>query len=107
MSRWCPLGLTRSQKCKLQRISAKESKEKEAEKIFNDTHLQYPREWKPKAAETTQATTKIEDKTAVVQLSAGMADRPAPAARPFEPSTDYPTPESILYAPTPMGDNEL
>jgi hypothetical protein len=38
MPRWCPLGLTRSQKRKLQRLRAKENQEKEAEKIFNDTH---------------------------------------------------------------------
>jgi hypothetical protein len=38
MPRWCPSGLTRSQKRKLQCLRAKESKEKEVEKIFNDTH---------------------------------------------------------------------
>jgi hypothetical protein len=42
MPRWCPAGLTRSQKRKLQRLRAKESQEKEAEKIFNGTHPQYP-----------------------------------------------------------------
>jgi hypothetical protein len=42
MPRWCPSGLTRSQKRKLQRLRAKESQEKEAKKIFNDTHPQYP-----------------------------------------------------------------
>jgi hypothetical protein len=42
MPRWCPAGLTRSQKQKLQRIRVKENQEKEAEKIFNDTHPQYP-----------------------------------------------------------------
>jgi hypothetical protein len=35
--RWCPSGLTRSQKQKLQRPRAKENQEKETEKIFNDT----------------------------------------------------------------------
>jgi hypothetical protein len=38
MPRWCPAGLTWSQKQKLQCHRAKESQEKEAEKIFNDTH---------------------------------------------------------------------
>jgi hypothetical protein len=38
MPRWCPSGLTRSQKQKLQRLRANESQEKETEKIFNDTH---------------------------------------------------------------------
>jgi hypothetical protein len=42
MPRWCPSGLTRSQKRKLQRLRAKENQEKEAENIFNDTHSQYP-----------------------------------------------------------------
>jgi hypothetical protein len=54
MPRWCPAGLTRSQKRKLQRLRAKESQEKEAEKIFNDTHPQYPppqKKWRPKAVE--------------------------------------------------------
>jgi hypothetical protein len=37
MSRWCPSELTRSQNRKLQRLRAKENKEKEAKKIFNDT----------------------------------------------------------------------
>jgi hypothetical protein len=36
--RWCLAGLTRSQKQKLQRLRAKENQEKEAKKIFNDTH---------------------------------------------------------------------
>jgi hypothetical protein len=52
MPRWCLSGLTRSQKRKLQRLRAKEIKEKEAEKIFNDTHPQYPplqKRWRPKA----------------------------------------------------------
>jgi hypothetical protein len=54
MPRWCPSGLTRSQKRKLQRLRAKENQEKEAEKIFNDTHPQYPppqKRWRPKAVE--------------------------------------------------------
>jgi hypothetical protein len=38
MPRWCPAGLTRSQKRKLQRLRAKENQEKKEEKIFNDTH---------------------------------------------------------------------
>jgi hypothetical protein len=42
MPRWCLSGLTQSQNRKLQRLRAKEGKEKEVEKIFNDTHPQYP-----------------------------------------------------------------
>jgi hypothetical protein len=62
MPRWCPAGLTRSQKRKLQRLRAKENQEKEAEKIFNDTHPQYPppqKKWRPKAVEEKETTTKI------------------------------------------------
>jgi hypothetical protein len=69
MPRWCPSGLTRSQKRKLQRLRAKEIKEKEAEKIFNDTHPQYPppqKRWRPKAVEKNQTATKTENKTTTV-----------------------------------------
>jgi hypothetical protein len=51
MPRWCPAGLTRSQKRKLQRLRAKERQKKEAEKTFNDTHPLYPppqKKWRPK-----------------------------------------------------------
>jgi hypothetical protein len=50
MPQWSPAGLTLSQKRKLQRLRAKENQEKEAEKIFNDTHPQYPppqKKWRP------------------------------------------------------------
>jgi hypothetical protein len=40
--RWSPSGLTRSQKHILQRLRAKESREKKAEIIFNEAHPQYP-----------------------------------------------------------------
>jgi hypothetical protein len=71
------LGLTRSQKRKLQRLRAKENQEKEAKRIFNDTHSQYPppqKRWRPKAVEKNQTATKIENKTTTVQLSTGMVD---------------------------------
>jgi hypothetical protein len=51
----------------LQRFRAKESKEKELEKIFNDTHPQYPtpqKRWRPKVVEINQTTTKIENEKA-------------------------------------------
>jgi hypothetical protein len=50
----------------LQRLRAKEINEKEAEKIFNDTHPQYPppqKRWRPKAVEKNQTATKTENKT--------------------------------------------
>jgi hypothetical protein len=102
MPRWCPSGLTRSQKRKLQRLRAKEHQEKEAEKIFNDTHLQYPplqKKWRPKAVEEKQTTIKIENKTALMQHPAGMADSPAKKAGPATEGVDRPTPESGLSAP--------
>jgi hypothetical protein len=102
MPRWCPAGLTRSQKRKLQRLRAKDNQEKEAKKIFNDTHPQYPpsqKKWRPKAVEEKQTATKIENKTALVQHPAGMADSPAKKAGPATEGADYPTPESGPSAP--------
>jgi hypothetical protein len=89
--------LTRSQKQKLQRLRAKESQEKEAEKIFNDTHPQYPppqKKWRQKAVEEKQTTTKIENKTILMQHPAGMADSPTKKTGPSAQGTDRPTPES-------------
>jgi hypothetical protein len=91
MPRWCPAGLTRSQKRKLQRLRAKESQEKEAEKIFNDTHPQYPppqKKWRPKAVEEKQTATKIENKTTLVQHPAGMANSLASKAGQSAPGAD-------------------
>jgi hypothetical protein len=111
--------LTRSQKRKLQRLRAKENQEKEAEKIFNDTHPQYPplqKKWIPKAIEEKQTTTIIENKSALVQHPTGMADRPAKKAGPSAPGADRPTPESGPSAPhqdasddvpTPMEEDDL
>jgi hypothetical protein len=97
MPRWCPTGLTRSQKRKLQRLRAKENQKKEAEKIFNDTHPQYPppqKKWRPKAVEEKQTTTKIENKTTLVQHPAGMADSLTNKVGQSAASADRPTPES-------------
>jgi hypothetical protein len=102
MPRWCPAGLTLSQKRKLQRLITKESQEKEAEKIFNDTHPQYPppqKKWRPKAVEEKQMTTKIENKTTLVQHPAGMTDSLANKAGQSAPGADRPTPESRPSAP--------
>jgi hypothetical protein len=97
MPRWCPAGLTRSQKRKLPRLREKENEEKEVEKIFNDTHPQYPppqKKWRPKAVEEKQTTTKIENKTTLVQHPAGMVDCLANKAGPSAPGADRQTPES-------------
>jgi hypothetical protein len=80
MPRWCPSGLTRSQKKKLQRLRAKENQEKEAGKKINDTHPQYPpsqKRWRPKAVEMNQTATKTENEIATPQLPTGTTDSPA------------------------------
>jgi hypothetical protein len=119
MPRWCPAGLTRSQKRKLQRLRAKEHQKKEAENIFNDTHPQYPppqKKWRPKAVEEKQTTTKIENKTTPMQHPEGMADSPAKKAGPAIEGADRPTHESGPSAPhqdasddvpTPMEEDDL
>jgi hypothetical protein len=41
----------------------------EGEKIFNDTHPQYPspqKRWRPKVVEEKQTSTKTENKTTIV-----------------------------------------
>jgi hypothetical protein len=110
MPRWCPAGLTRSQKRKLQRLRAKESQEKEAEKIFNDTHPQYPppqKKWRPKAVEEKQTATKIENKTTLVQHPAGMANSLANKARQSAPDSDRPPSESEPSAPHQKASNDM
>jgi hypothetical protein len=102
MPRWCPAGLTRSQKRKLQCLRAKESQEKEAEKVFNDTHPQYPpsqKKWRLKAVEEKQTATKVENKTTLMQHPAGMADSLASKAGQSAPGADCPLPESGPFAP--------
>jgi hypothetical protein len=97
-----PSRIDTAQKRKLQRLRAKENQEKEAEKIFNDTHPQYPppqKKWRQKAVEEKQTTTKIENKTALVQHPVGMADSPAKKAGPATEGADHPTLESGPSAP--------
>jgi hypothetical protein len=119
MPRWCPSGLTRSQKRKLQRLRAKEIKEKEAEKIFNDTHPQYPppqKRWRPKAVEKNQTTTKTENKTTTMQLYASMVDSLTIKAGSSVHDANHPTPvtePSALHqdtsnnVPTPMEEDDM
>jgi hypothetical protein len=119
MPRWCPAGLTRSQKRKLQRLRAKESQEKEAEKIFNDTHPQYPppqKKWRPKVVEEKQTATKIENKTTLVQHPACMADSLANKAGqsalgadrlPLESGPSAPHQEASNDMPTSMEEDDL
>jgi hypothetical protein len=110
MPRWCPAGLTRSQKRKLQCLRAKESQKKEAEKIFNDTHPQYPppqKKWRPKTVEEKQTATKIENKTTLVQHPAGMADSLANKAGQSAPGADHPPLESGPSAPHQEASNDM
>jgi hypothetical protein len=84
----------------LQRLRAKESKEKEAKKIFNDTHPQYPppqKRWRSMAIEVNQTTMKTENKTSALQLSAGMTDSPAIKAGLSADVADRPILESKLF----------
>jgi hypothetical protein len=109
MPRWCPAGLTWSQKRKLQRLRAKESQEKEAKKIFNDTHPQYPpsqKKWRPKAIEENQTDTKIKNETTFVQHPAGMAGSPASKTGQSAPGADRPLPESGPSAPHQEASND-
>jgi hypothetical protein len=109
MPRWCPAGLTRSQKRKLQRLRAKESQEKKAEKIFNGTHPQYPppqKRWRPKAVEEKQMATKKENETTLVQHPAGMTDSLANKAGQSAPGADRPPPESGPSTPHQEASND-
>jgi hypothetical protein len=110
MSRWCPAGLTRYQKRKLQRLRAKESQEKESEKIFNDTHPQYPppqKKWRPKAVEEKQTATKIENKTTLVQHPAGTTDSLASKVGQSAPGADRPPSKSGPSAPHQEASNDI
>jgi hypothetical protein len=112
MPRWCPAGLTRSQKRKLQHLRAKESQEKEAEKIFNDTHPQYPppqKKWRPKDVEEKQTAT-------LVQHPVGMADSSTSKAGQSAPGVHHPAlvrgPSAIRQkasddTPTSMEEDDL
>jgi hypothetical protein len=110
MPRWYPAGLTRSQKRKLQRLRAKESQEKETEKIFNDTHPQYPppqKKWRPKAVEEKQTAMKIENKTTLVQHPTGTVDSLASKAVQSAPGVDRPPSESGPSAPHQEASNDI
>jgi hypothetical protein len=101
--------LTRSQKRKLQRLRAKKSQKKEAEKIFNDTHPQYPppqKKWRPKAVEENQTATKIENETTLVQHPAGMTGSLASKTGQSAPGADRPLPESGPSAPHQEASND-
>jgi hypothetical protein len=82
MPRWCPSGLTRFQKRKLQRLQAKENREKEVEKTFNNTHLLFPpsqKIWRPNATETNineQVAIKNQNTNTIVHVPVETVGRP-------------------------------
>jgi hypothetical protein len=78
-------------------LTAKESKEKEVEKIFNDTHAQFSppqKRLRPKVIEINQTAAKTENEIATSQLSAGTTDSPTIKAGPSADHTDRLTLES-------------
>ena len=114
-----PIGIDTIAKAKITAPQSKGESGKEAERIFNDTHPQYPppqKRWRPKAVEKSQTATKIVNKTTTVHLSAGMVDCPAIKAGSSAQDADHPTPEaepSALHqdtsddVPTPMEEDDL
>jgi hypothetical protein len=101
------------------KIATLESKEKEVEKIFNDTHPQYPppqKRWRPKVVEINQMATKTENETTTSQLSASTVDSLDIKVGPSADDMDRPTPESgpsalcqdaSKDAPIPMEEDNL
>jgi hypothetical protein len=67
LPRWCPLGLTHTQRKKLQRLCLWEKKEKELEeqrdKIFNSYRPMVPqeKEWRPKMTPQAEAVKPLEE----------------------------------------------
>jgi hypothetical protein len=59
-----PIGIDTITKAKITAPKSKGEPGKEVEKIFNDTHPQYPppqKKWRPKAVEKKQMATKAEN----------------------------------------------
>ena len=82
--RWCPPGLTHSQYRKLQRLRAKEKREREAERVFNEMHPIYPQSKRRARAAETQieaATLMTPDVPAGAIGTSGMPEDPAGATR--------------------------
>jgi hypothetical protein len=118
MPRWCPSGLTRSQKRKLQRLRAKENQEKEAEK-YSMTHIRsiyhHKRDGDQRPLRKIKRPQR-QKKTTTVQLFAGMTDSPAIKTGPTVQVADRPTTEADSSAihhdtcndvPTPMEEDDL
>ena len=114
-----PIGTDTIAKAKITAPQSKGESGKEAERIFNDTHPQYPppqKRWRPKTVEKNQTAIKTGNKTATMQLFAGIADSPAIKTGPTVQGADRPTPEADSSAihhdtcndvPTPMEEDDL
>jgi len=114
-----PIGTDTVSKTKIAAFESKEEQEERSRKIFHDTHPQYPppqKRWRPKTVEVNQTTTKTENNTTALQLSAGMADSPTLKAAPSTDKSDHPTLELGSFAlrqntsddtPTPMEEDNL
>ena len=73
--RWCPAVLTHSQKRKLQRLRAKDKREQEAERVFNETHPVYPQKKRePPQDAKTAAEVAAKASPDYPAASAGLSD---------------------------------
>ena len=121
--RWCPEGLTHTQKRKLQRLRSKEKREQEEEKTrdeyFNKYRPMLPqgKVWQVKTVDQpTEGPVELTPVTGQTGAS-DRSDRPEPPVRPVEPSAES-TAESavpvsvsrvdeVKPAPPAMKDKEL
>jgi hypothetical protein len=92
-----PVGINMIPKARIAAPKSVGEQEKEAEKIFSDTHPQYPppqERWRPKAVEMNKTTTKTDNEIATPQLPTSTADSPAIKVGPSAGDTDCSTLES-------------
>jgi hypothetical protein len=91
LPRWCPPGLTHTQRRKLQRLRLREKKEKELEeqrdKIFNSYRPMVPqgKEWRAKTTPKAEAVKPLED-----------AVEPPEAVKPVDQAVRPGSPETSL-----------
>ena len=89
--RWCPPGLTRTQKRKLQRLQFQEKKEQEIQKLrdkqFNQCRPMVPqgKVWMVKVADQSARPVKLSQVTGLTGTS-DRSDRPEQPVRPVDPS---------------------
>jgi len=87
--RWCPSGLTRTQRRKLQRLRAQEKKEKEFKRLRDKQSNHYKpmvpqgKVWRVKAVDQPARPVKPPQETGLTGTS-GQSDRPEQPVRPVE-----------------------